>query len=198
MKKSTPLKLRKRLADTFTYSEAKQAGLSDVGLYSMRDRLEVVQIARGLYRWADSDPADIDLIEITARLPRATLCLETALARHRLTDIIPSAIDVAIPRGAHRPSFYAPCRLHVFASDTFNIGRELIDVGAPKLIGLYSAERSIIDVIRLRHKEGSDVAWEALRRWLMRPGSSPGSLLRLAKRFRGAETALQKAFEILL
>lgn len=198
MKKSPPLKLRTRLADTFTYSQAKKAGLSDVALYLMRDRLEIVPIARGLYRWADSDPADLDLIEIAARLPRATLCLETALARHRLIDMIPGVIDVAIPRGAHRPSLYAPCRLHVFARDTFEVGRELIDVGAPKLLGLYSAERSIVDLIRLRHREGGDIAWEALRRWLERPDSSPASLLRLAKRFRGAESALRKGLEALL
>ena len=198
MKKTPPPNPRARLADTFTYSEARKAGLSDVALYSMRDRLEIVPIARGLYRWANADPADLDLIEIAARLPRATLCLETALARHRLTDMIPGVIDVAIPRGAHRPSLHAPCQLHVFAYDTFDVGRELIDVGAPKLLGLYSAERSIVDLIRLRHKEGSDVAWEALRRWLAQPGSSPASLLRLAKRFRGAETALREALKVLL
>ena len=40
-------------------------------------------------------------------------------------------------------------------------------------VGLYTPERSPVDVVRLRHPEGSDMAWEALRRWLQRPGMPP-------------------------
>ena len=35
-------------------------------------------------------------------------------------------------------------------------------------LGVYSAERSIIDAFRLRHQEGEELAIEALRRWLRR------------------------------
>jgi hypothetical protein len=42
----------------------------------------VDQIARGLYRWADAPEIDQDLLEIAHRVPRGTLCLITALARH--------------------------------------------------------------------------------------------------------------------
>jgi len=73
-----------------------------------------------------------------------------------------------------------------------------LDVGARRPIGIYSAERSIIDVIRLRHREGSDVAWEALRRWLSQPGRSPAQLIELARQFPRAEPALRRALEVLL
>lgn len=60
-------------------------------------------LGRGLYRWADAPAADLDLIEIAERAPRATLCLETALAHHDLVDATPASIDIAIPRGETRP-----------------------------------------------------------------------------------------------
>ena len=187
-----------QLGDLFTRDEALRAGLSIRDLYSQRDSGELLALGGGLYRRADAPSADLDLIEIAERAPRATLCLETALVRHGLLDAIPAATDIAIPRGTTRPRLRAPIRLHHFQPDTFEIGRETIDVGARTPLGLYSAERSIIDFIRLRHIEGSDQAWEALRRWLARPGRNPGRLLRLAKSFKGAETPLREALEILL
>lgn len=54
-----------------------------------------------------------------------------------------------------------------------------------------------LHAVRLRHDEGSDLAWEALRRWLQRPGSSPSKLLELAKRLKGAEVPLRTALEVL-
>ncbi len=190
--------LRALLGDTFTYGEAKRAGIGDKRLYRLRDSGGVIALGGGVYRWADAPPADIDLIEIAERVPRATLCLETALARHGLIDAIPAAIDIAIPRGSRRPSLRAPCRLHQFDPSTFDLGRQTVDVGARRPLGLYSAERSLIDVIRLRHLEGSDMAWEALRRWLGGPGRSPAQLTELARRFSGAEPALRRALEVLL
>src|SRR5262249_19756627 len=97
------------LAATFTYTQARQAGISDRTLYRLRDTGLIQPVGHGLYRRNDVDlSADIDLLEITRRAPQATLCLTTALARHGLTDEIPARIDVALPRGRHRPTTVAP------------------------------------------------------------------------------------------
>ncbi|MFF4876327.1 type IV toxin-antitoxin system AbiEi family antitoxin domain-containing protein [Micromonospora sp. NPDC000668] len=85
---------------TFSYSEALDAGLSEWQLYRLRDQGLIASIGRGLYRRHGAAMADIDLIELARRAPSGTLCLTTALARHGLTDEIPSRIDVALPRGA--------------------------------------------------------------------------------------------------
>jgi hypothetical protein len=190
--------VRRVLGDTFTHREAQQAAISDKRLYRLRDSGQVVALGGGVYRWADAPPADDDLVEIAERVPLATFCLETALARHGLIDAIPSAIDVAVPRGSTRPALRAPVRLHQFDRATFGLGRDLLDVGARRPLGLYSAERSIVDVVRLRHREGSDMAWEALRRWLAQPGRSPAQLIDLARQLPKAEPALRHALEVLL
>ncbi len=189
---------RTLLGDTFRYREAREAGLSDGRIYRLRDAGAIVAVGGGVYRWADAPVADLDLIEIAERVPRATLCLETALARHGLIDSIPVAVDIAIPRGNTRPVLKAPRRLHQFDRQTFDLGRETLDVGARTPIGIYSAERSIVDVIRIRHLQGADLAWEALRRWLRKPGRSPAQLIELAEHFAGAEPAIRTALEILL
>ncbi|MDQ3377378.1 MAG: hypothetical protein M3533_10830 [Actinomycetota bacterium] len=43
---------------------------------------------------------------------------------------------------------------------------------------------------------GTDVAYEALRRYLRRPGASTGNLLRLARRLRSGGT-VQDALQVL-
>lgn len=189
---------RELLDDTFSYSDARAAGLSDTRIYGLRDAGVILALGGGVYRWSDAPPADLDLIEIAERIPRATLCLETALARHEFTDSIPAAIDVAIPRGKTRPALRAPCRLHQFNPQTFDLGRETLDVGARAPLGIYSAERTLVDIVRTRHLQGSDLAWEALRRWLRQPGASPAQLIETAKHFAGAEPAIRKALEVLL
>jgi hypothetical protein len=189
---------RKLLGNTFRYREAREAGLGDGRIYRLRDAGTIVAVGGGVYRWADAPVADLDLIEIAERVPHATLCLETALARHGLIDSIPAAIDIAIPRGNTRPVLRAPCRLHQFDRHTFELGRETLDVGTRTPMGIYSAERSLIDIVRIRHLQGADLAWEALRRWLRKPGRSPAQLIELAEHFAGAEPAIRKALEVLL
>jgi predicted transcriptional regulator of viral defense system len=189
---------RSLLGDTFTYGEARRAGLGDSRIYRLRDRGDIIPLGGGVYRWADAPPADHDLIEISERVPMATICLETALARHHLIDSIPAAIDIAVPRSSPRPKLSAPIRLHQFNQRTFELGRQTIEVGGRREIGIYSPERSLVDAIRLRHREGSDIAFEALRNWLDLPGRSPAQLLGMARQFPNAEAALRQALEVLL
>jgi predicted transcriptional regulator of viral defense system len=189
---------RKALPGPFTYTQARAAGISAEKLYAYRDQGLLDQIGRGLYRWADSPEVDQDLLQIAHRAPRGTLCLVTALARHGLTDIIPPRIDVAIPRGNRIPALRELVAIHVFAPETFDLGREELPVGDKLSVGIYSPERTLVDVIRLRHREGPDVAWQALRRWIGRRGSKPASLLAMAKHFHGVETAIRDALQIML
>ncbi len=186
------------LPPVFTYSDAIAVGLSAERLYRYRDEGLLEQLGRGLYRRANASPADHNLLEISHRASEATLCLITALARHGLTDVISDRIDIAIPRGRRTPALQSPANIHVFAKDTFGLGREVIRVGDDLTLGLYSAERSLIDMIRLRHREGAEIAWEALRRWLRRKGARPAALIEMARSFHGAENAVHHALEIVL
>jgi hypothetical protein len=184
---------------TFTYTDALTAGLTDRLLTQLRDSGEIEQISRGLYRRTDADPsADWNLLEIAHRAPRGTLCLASALARHELTDLIPGAIDIAIPRGSTRPKIQAPVVWHHFAPETFELGRNTTAVDQETEIGIYSPERSIIDAFRLRRWEGPELGVLALRRWLRRPGSQPSSLLAMAASFPATLRPIRETLEILL
>jgi len=178
--------------------EARAAGISKRRLYKLRDDGQIEQLGHGLFQRIDrGQDADIDLIEIAIWAPKATLCLATALARHELTDEIPAGIDIALPRGQWKPATRAPAIWHSFNPATFDLGREPLELTTELSIGLYSPERSIIDAFRLRHREGSDLAIGALKRWLRLPSSKPATLLRLAARFPRTQPALRTALALL-
>ncbi|MFZ0157810.1 MAG: hypothetical protein WAL50_02180 [Kineosporiaceae bacterium] len=156
---------------------------------------------------------DTDLVEIAVRAPAATICLTSALARHGLTDEIPAAVDIALPREHWRPTVAARVAWHRFAEDTFTIGRQELTVAGSGTtgtvatgtattgavtIGLYSAERSIIDAFRTRGTTGYDLAIEALRRWLRDPSHQPARLLSLCEHWPRTRTTLRNALEILI
>lgn len=187
------------LPPIFSYAQARESGLSRRRIYRLRDHGLIESLAQGTYRRADiALTADPDLIEIAMRATRATLCLSSALARHDLTDAIPSKIDIAIPRGTRRPPTAAPVTWHTFDPASFDIGRGTLPLTRTSRIGLYDAERSIIDAFRLRHREGPDLAYGALKRWLRRRQSSPAELLRMAEHFPRTLPAIRQALEILL
>lgn len=156
----------------------------------------VERVGRGLYRRTDTEPVDYDLIEIAVKARRPTLCLMSALARHELTDIIPSVHDIAVPRGVWQPRVSAPVHWHQFDVSTFDVGRERVSVDESHTLGLYDAPRSIVDAYRLRHDVGPDVANEALRRWLRR-GGKPIDLMRITKDFPAARPVVLNALQIL-
>lgn len=183
------------LPETFRYSEALDR-ISERQFRRLKDDGSIIALSRGLYRKSDW-LGDEDLIEIAAKAPQATLCLRSALARHELIDDIPAEIDIAIPRGSWTPETTAPVRWRHFDTESFDLGRGSLDIDGGRSIGLYSAERSIIDAFRLRHLEGADLANEALKRWLRQSGQ-PSELLALARSFPRALTALRETLEILL
>lgn len=188
----------RRLPEAFRYSQARRLGVSDRRLRRLREAGEIELVSRGLYRRTSTkDPVDLDLLEIAHRAPEGTLCLVSALSRHGLTDHIPADIDVAIPRGKRPPRLQTPVTWHHFATDTYQIGRTELPLDSGQ-IGIYSPERTIIDLFRLRHQEGQEVAVDALRAWLRRPGARPSQLLAVARHFPTALPALRSTLEVLL
>lgn len=184
------------LPASFTAAEAARAGVTRSALRQLAAAGSVERVARGLYRRTDSEPVDYDLVEIAAKAHQPTMCLLSALAKHELSDVIPPAHDIAVPRGGWQPAVSAPVRWHQFDVATFDIGRDEIDIDETHTLGLYDAPRSIVDAYRLRHEVGPEVANEALRRWLRR-GGQPADVMRMTRSFPPARTAILNALQVL-
>ncbi|QWL30550.1 type IV toxin-antitoxin system AbiEi family antitoxin domain-containing protein [Rathayibacter toxicus] len=188
------------LPNLLSYDALAGQGLTRHSLDRLIEAGEFERISPGLFLRAGlTDDTTAAWIAIAAKKPDAALCLLTALSLHELTDEIPTRSDIAIPRGTQPVTVrHAPISWHRFDADTFDIGRGEHELPGGLSIGLYSAERTLIDLFRLRHAWGSDLALGALKRWLRGRGNSPGALLTLAESFPKARPAIQQTLEVLL
>lgn len=182
------------------YTDLAEAGLTRRQFERLVETGEYERIAPGQFlRSGATDDTTAAWMAIVTKRPHATLCLMTALSIHDLTDEIPTRSHIAIPRGTKPVTVWnAPIRWHHFDNATFDIGRSEHALPGGRTIGLYSSERTIIDLFRLSHEWGSDLAIDALKRWLRVRGNSPSQLLNTAKHFPKGRPALQNALEILL
>lgn len=168
MPETSALALLREIGPIFRAREAVDIGVSWRDLYELRDRGDVLVLSRGLYQLEEAAGVDdIDFIAVCARAPRGMICLNSALAYWDLSDEIPPVVHLAMPKGAHRPRIdYPPTTVHVFAAETFDVGRLDVVHGERERFAITSRERAVLDAYRLRRLIGPDVANEALRRYL--------------------------------
>src|SRR5438552_17254220 len=85
-------------------SNALRLGIHPRSLYALRDSGEVIPGGRGLYRLANA-PAltNPGWIKVGLRIPRAVICLISALAHYELTTQVPHYVDIALQSHAHVP-----------------------------------------------------------------------------------------------
>jgi predicted transcriptional regulator of viral defense system len=199
MRPERVLELARDAGGTISSAELIAGGTRWEDLYAMRDRGALVEISRGIYRVADAAATvHLDLLAVCRRVPDGMICLNSAASYWDLTDELPAAVHVAVPRGRHRPQIaYPPTRVHVFAAATFELGRERLRIESGETIAISSRERTVVDLLRLRSQVGRDQALSALRRYLQSDGARPGELLSLARRLR-AGTVVAAAIEPLL
>jgi predicted transcriptional regulator of viral defense system len=164
-------------------SKAIRLGIHPRTLYALRDAAEIERVGRGLYRLATAPPlSNPDLVPIAIRIPRATVCLISALAHHGLTTQVPHAVDIALPSHAQLPKVEGvPLRVFWYPEASFSTGVELITIDDFP-IRIYSPEKTIADCFKYRNKIGLDVAIEALRTYRERtPKPNRAALTRFAQ-----------------
>ncbi|HOK54780.1 MAG TPA: type IV toxin-antitoxin system AbiEi family antitoxin domain-containing protein [Armatimonadota bacterium] len=179
-------------------AEAIQVGVHPRTLYELRDAGELVQISRGVYRLTDQQPvSNIDIVTVASRIPRAVICLVSALAFHDITTQIPHTISIALEKGAETPRLdYPPITVHRFSGDALTQGIQehtVDDVG----VRVYSPEKTLADCFRFRNKLGMDVVLEALRLYKARKPFDIGELLKYAKICR-VENVMRPYIEAML
>ena len=74
-------------------SEAIRLGVPEHIVYEMVQKGELARETRGVYRLADSDPlGNPDLVQVSLLVPKAVICLISALYFYELTTQIPHSV----------------------------------------------------------------------------------------------------------
>jgi predicted transcriptional regulator of viral defense system len=162
--------------------EALDAGIHRRTLYWMRDNGLLEPLSRGVYVLASFPlPASPDIAAVLRRVPKAVLCLVSALAYHEIGTQIPNAVQIALPRSTRPPRFDYP-RVQVFSmgEEAFKVGIES-HATAGSTIRVYSLAKTVADCFKFRNRIGHDVAIEALQEAVRSRHVSPAEILEYAK-----------------
>jgi predicted transcriptional regulator of viral defense system len=120
------------------------------------------------------------LAEASKRVPKAVICMISALAHHQLTDQMPRKVWMAIGAKQWKPSVdYPPLRIVRFRSPylEYGIDRHLISgVDVP----IYSIPKSLADAFRSRRFIDRSVAVECLRNAIEQRKATPGEIAQAA------------------
>lgn len=183
---------------TLKTSQAVALGISPRTLYAMRDAGIIRQISRGVYQLASQElPGNPDLISVALRIPKAIICLISALHFYGMTTQIPHKVYIALPQAAEKPRLdFPPLDIVWLSEKSYRAGitGQYID-GIP--IKIYSREKTIADCFKFRNKIGIDVALEALRDYIKLPDRQLDQLLIYARIDR-VESLISRYLEALI
>lgn len=145
-------------------ADAAAAGIHSQQLTRLVAEGVIERIARGQYRLAGRPVTEHHGFALTAAaVPKAVICLLSALSFHQIGTQLPHEVWIALDRRVRRPSLQYP-RLHVvrFSGKALSEGIEAHRIEG-ETVRVYSVAKTLADVFKYRNKIGLDVALEALR-----------------------------------
>jgi predicted transcriptional regulator of viral defense system len=179
-------------------STAIELGVPKHVLYKMAASGELVREAQGVYRLKEAGPlGNPDLVQVGLRVPRAVICLISALYFHGLTTQIPHQVYFALPRDVKTPKMdYPPIRVFHFSGESFRAGVEEQSVDGIK-VKIYDREKTLADCFKFREKIGPEIAVEALKDYFKQPHPNPQAILQYA-RINRVEKVMRPYLEALI
>ena len=145
-------------------ADVRTHGWSPQLLIKLEQSGKLQRVTRGLYSLPDSPMTEHQsLIEVCRRVPKAVVCLLSALQFHEIGTQLPFEVWIALPEATQTPALDNPAlRIARLRGEAYSEGIEtLVEHGST--IRVYSVAKTITDCFKFRHKVGLDVALEALK-----------------------------------
>jgi len=163
-------------------SEAEKAGIHNRTLYHMLENGYISKLERGVYKLvAKGQLSNPDLAIVATKIPKARVCLISALDFHDMTTEIPHSVHIALPRTSRDPSLdYPPLAVYRFSGKSLTDGVKEHEIDGIK-VQVYNPAKTIADCFKFRNKIGKDIAIEALERGIRDGKASYKDVLRYAE-----------------
>jgi len=177
--------------------ELREAGISATAISRAVSAGEIVRIGRGLYQSVEAaSDLHTNFAEVAKQIPRAVICLVSALAFHGLTDQLPRKVWYAIGAKDWEPKVsYPPVRMVRLREPYFSEGVETHRIeGVP--VQIYSVPKSLADSFRNPKLVDRSVAIESLKAALAQRKASPAAIMNAAMAF-GADKVMAPYLEAL-
>lgn len=166
----------------FRPSHASALGITFYRLQRLVEEGKVEKVARGLYRVTELEPSEhYTIAAVSALVPRAIICLLSALRYHEIGTRLPREVWIALPHKARAPRIREfPVKVVRFSgpSETYGVVGVHIEGVATRIT---TPARTVVDCFRFRRLVGKDTGLEALREAVREGKASHDEILRAAE-----------------
>lgn len=163
--------------------EFEVAGVTAAAISRMVESGEVYRSGRGLYELSDTAyEAWHNFAEATKRIPKGVICLESALAWHRLTDELPVVVWMAIgagdraPKGGRPPIRVVRFIDRLLSDSVLTVNIEGVDVR------IFDVAKTVADCFRHHRTVGPYTALEGLQEAIWQERATAGEIDEAARR----------------
>lgn len=163
----------------------KKTGVHTDRVRTLVEKGIIERVKPGLYKLADMPAvAEQGMIDICMAMPRAVVCLHSALSYYDFTTTVPSFVMIALPRGSKPAKVtYPPFKVFHFAEKNYQPGIEEVETESG-IFRIYNPEKTLVDCFRYRNRLGEDVALEGLQNYLKSRKAKLSKLTGMAKEGR--------------
>ena len=166
-------------------SDFVAAGIPAVDIVNLCNTGYLERIRHGYYQLADWDTSSEEQL-IAALIPKAIICVESALFHYGYSDFAPRKWSIAVPRSMSRTKL----DVDVLALQTYYVQPEIYELGKTTddfggiILPIYDRERTICDCFKYRSRLDNETFNKALNAYANDSKKNLQNLSGYAKKLR--------------
>ena len=179
-------------------SDFVAAGIPAVDVVNLCNTGYLERIRHGYYQLADGDTSSEEQLLATL-IPKAIICVESALFHYGYSDFAPRKWSIAVPRSMSRTKL----DIDALALQTYYVQPEIYELGKTTadfngvILPIYDRERTICDCFKYRSRLDNEIFNKALNAYVNDPQKDLKNLSGYAKKLR-VHKKVTELMEVLL
>ena len=179
-------------------SDFVAAGIPAVDIVNLCNTGYLERIRHGYYQLADWDTSSEEQL-IAALIPKAIICVESALFHYGYSDFAPRKWSIAVPRSMSRTKLDIDAlelQTYYVQSEIYGLGKTTADFNGV-MLPVYDRERTICDCFKYRSRLDNEIFNKALNAYVNDSKKDLRNLCGYAKKLR-VHKKVTELMEVLL
>ena len=179
-------------------SDFVAAGIPAVDIVNLCNTGYLERIRHGYYQLADRDTSSEEQL-IAALIPKAIICVESALFHYGYSDFAPRKWSIAVPRSMSRTKLDIDAlelQTYYVQSEIYELGKTTADFNGV-MLPVYDRERTICDCFKYRSRLDNEIFNKALNAYVNDSKKDLRNLSGYAKKLR-VHKKVTELMEVLL
>ena len=174
------------------------AGIPAVDVVNLCNTGYLERIRHGYYQLADWDTSSEEQL-IATLIPKAIICVESALFHYGYSDFAPRKWSIAVPRSMSRTKLDIDAlalQTYYVQSEIYELGKTIADFNGV-ILPVYDRERTICDCFKYRSRLDNEIFNKALNAYVNDSKKDLRNLSEYAKKLR-VHKKVTELMEVLL